>query len=125
MAKAKPRLSPSLHPTRVTQVNAFLRQNGVENVELRRYIYYFEFFGPPTYGWMTSSVRTDRLNSITLGEWLEKYRELERQNRSDPLGAKAAKKAQRETPNGGARSAASPKRLARSTVRRRGARRPR
>src|SRR5438132_513757 len=86
-------LSPSLRASRVTQVNAFLRQNGVEGVELRRHTYYFEFFGPPTYGWMTSSVLTDRLDSITLGEWLEKFRELERPNRSDPLGAKAAKKA--------------------------------
>jgi hypothetical protein len=92
MAKKKlTTLSGEKRPGRVTEVNAFLRENGVEGVELRRRGYYFDFFGPATYGWMMGVVPTAELGSMTLGEWLGKYRELERQNRSDPLGLKSVR----------------------------------
>ena len=87
---------PNLRPQRITQVNAFLRQNGIANVELRRHSYYFAFFGPPTYGWMTSSILTDRLDSMTLREWLAKFRELEKLNQGNVL-AKAIKSAVKGT----------------------------
>lgn len=93
MPAKPPNLPADLRPRRVTQVNAFLRQHDIGNVELRRHAYYFDFFGPPTYGWMTSSVLTDRLDSMSLGEWLAKYRELEKLNKGNALGKPVTKAA--------------------------------
>ena len=56
-------------------------------MELRRGSFYFEFWGASIMGWLNRVVMLDRLGALTLGEWLEKYRELEKQNRSaNPLG---------------------------------------
>ena len=68
-------------PKRLSQVNAFLRQHGIAGVELRRGRGYFDFWGMPIAHWLNRSVLVDRLEELSLQQWLDKYRELERQNR--------------------------------------------
>ena len=76
------RTSPSTRPRRITQVNEYLRQNAVKGIELRRGNFYFEFVGPSIAGWLNRIVQVKAINALTLREWIAKYRELEKQNRS-------------------------------------------
>src|SRR4051812_15521276 len=82
----------SVRPTRLPQVNNFLKQQGIDGVELERGHGYFTFWGMPIQHWLNRIVLGDRLDALTLDEWLEKYRQLEKQNRlSNPLDRAKAK----------------------------------
>ena|SRR5204863_1516686 len=83
----------SIRPTKLPQVNKFLQQQGIKNVRLERGHGYFQFWGVPIDKWLNRVVLADRLDAMTLNEWLEKYRELEEQNaRANPFAAKAKRK---------------------------------
>jgi hypothetical protein len=85
---AKP-IDGSLHPTKLPQVNKFLQQHGVKNIRLERGKGYFQFWGMPIEKWLNRVVLVDRLDELTLDEWLEKYRQLEEQNqRANPFAQK-------------------------------------
>ncbi|HEV8606825.1 MAG TPA: hypothetical protein VGQ99_15880 [Tepidisphaeraceae bacterium] len=84
--------SGSVRPTRLPQVNNYLRQHGIKDVRLDRGHGYFTFWGVPIDHWLNRVV-VGRLDALTLNDWLEKYRELEKQNKStNPLGAKKTSK---------------------------------
>jgi hypothetical protein len=90
--KQKP-LDGSTHPTKLPQVNKFLQQNGINNVRLERGHGYFTFWGVPIDDWLNRVVVVDRLDALTLDEWLEKYRQLEAQNKSaNPFQQKSKRK---------------------------------
>src|SRR3954463_363400 len=94
----KKKASPSgaIRPTKLPQVNKFLQQHGIEGVRLERGHGYFTFWGVPIDDWLNRIVVGDRLDALSLDEWLEKYRQLEQQNnRGNPLSA--AKKKTRTT----------------------------
>jgi len=83
----------SSRPTKLPQVNKYLQQHGIRNVRLERGHGYFTFWGVPIDDWLNRVVVVDRLDALTLGEWLEKYRQLEEQNmRANPFAAKSKKK---------------------------------
>jgi len=87
------KVAGSVRPMRLPQVNQFLRQEGIEGVDLERGYGYFTFWGMPIHNWLNRVVVVDRLDALTLGEWLEKFRQLEKQNsQANPLMAKPAKK---------------------------------
>jgi hypothetical protein len=75
------------------QVNQFLQQHGITNVRLERGHGYFTFWGVPIDKWLSRVVVVDRLDALTLQQWLEKYRELEKQNsRANPFAEKPKRK---------------------------------
>ena len=81
----------SSRPTKLPQVNKFLQQQGIKDVRLERGHGYFTFWGVPIDDWLNRIVVGDRLDALTLNQWLDKYRQLEQQNnRGNPL--EAAKK---------------------------------
>ena len=83
----------SSRPTKLPQVNKFLQQHGIENVRLERGHGYFTFWGVPIDQWLNRVVVVDRLDALTLEQWLEKYRQLEEQNkRANPLAEKSRRK---------------------------------
>jgi hypothetical protein len=83
-------LPASTRPTKLPQVNKFLQQHGIKNVRLERGHGYFQFWGMPIDKWLNRVVVVDRLNGLTLDEWLAKYRQLEQQNqRANPFQQKA------------------------------------
>jgi len=85
--------SGSTRPTKLPQVNKFLAQHGIKNVRLERGHGYFTFWGMPIDKWLNRVVMADRLGELTLDEWLEKYRELEKQNeRANPFAGKGKRK---------------------------------
>jgi hypothetical protein len=85
--------SGSVKPTRLPQVNQFLRQNGIEGVELERGHGYFTFWGMPIHDWLNRIVVVDRLDALTLDEWLGKFQELKKQNESgNPVAPRKLKK---------------------------------
>ena len=94
--KSTAKAAGSVRPTRVTQVNQFLREHGIKDVGLERGHGYFSFWGMPIHAWLNRIVMAERLDTLTLNQWLEKYRELEKQNKSDPLGAKKTKARRRK-----------------------------
>ncbi|HEV8377315.1 MAG TPA: hypothetical protein VGP99_00575, partial [Tepidisphaeraceae bacterium] len=78
----------SIRPMKLPQVNKFLQHHGIRDVRLERGHGYFTFWGVPIDDWLNRIVVGDRLDALTLEQWLEKYRQLERQNaRGNPLGA--------------------------------------
>src|SRR6185295_15690787 len=87
MAEKKQKvLDGSIRPMKLPQVNKFLQQHGIEGVRLERGHGYFTFWGVPIDDWLNRIVVGDRLDALTLDEWLEKYRQLEQQhNRGNPL----------------------------------------
>ena len=83
----------SIRPAKLPQVNKFLQQHGVKNVRLERGHGYFTFWGVPIDDWLNRVVVVDRLDALTLNEWLEKYRQLEEQNaRANPFAEKPKRK---------------------------------
>ena len=83
----------AIRPTKLPQVNKFLREHGIEDVRLERGHGYFTFWGVPIDDWLNRVVLLDRLDALTLEEWLKKYRELEEQNmRTNPFAAKSKRK---------------------------------
>jgi hypothetical protein len=89
---AKP-IDGSLHPTKLPQVNKFLQQHGIKNIRLERGHGYFQFWGMPIDKWLNRLVVVDRLDALTLNEWLAKYRQLEEQNqRANPFQKKSTRK---------------------------------
>ncbi len=81
-------LGASIRPTKLPQVNKFLQQHGIKDVRLERGHGYFTFWGVPIDDWLNRIVVGDRLDALTLEQWLEKYRQLEQQNnRGNPLAA--------------------------------------
>src|SRR4051812_6493165 len=92
-AKNAAAISGSSRPTKLPQVNKFLQQHGIKDVRLERGHGYFTFWGVPIDDWLNRIVVGDRVDALTLDEWLEKYRQLEQQHhRGNPLSA-AKKKA--------------------------------
>ncbi len=86
--KQKP-VDGSTRPAKLPQVNKFLQQQGIKNVRLERGHGYFTFWGVPIDDWLNRVVVVDRLDALTLNDWLEKYRQLEAQNnRANPFAAK-------------------------------------
>src|SRR5881296_206746 len=80
----------SIRPTKLPQVNKFLQQHGIKNVRLERGHGYFTFWGVPIDKWLNRVVVGERLDALTLDEWLEKYRQLEEQNqRANPFQGKS------------------------------------
>ena len=87
-AKKPAAISGTMRPTKLPQVNNFLQQHGINGVRLERGHGYFTFWGVPIDEWLNRIVVGDRLDTLTLDQWLEKYRQLEQQNdRGNPLGA--------------------------------------
>jgi len=83
----------SIRPTKLPQVNKFLQQHGIEGVRLERGHGYFTVWGVPIDDWLNRVVMVDRLDAMTLDQWLEKYRELEEQNkRANPFAQKSKRK---------------------------------
>jgi len=81
-------ISGAARPTKLPQVNKFLQQHGIADVRLERGHGYFTFWGVPIDDWLNRIVVGDRLDALTLNQWLEKYRQLEQQNnRGNPLEA--------------------------------------
>jgi len=79
----------SIRPTKLPQVNKFLQQHGIKDVRLERGHGYFQFWGMPIDDWLNRVVVVDRLDGLTLDEWLEKYRQLEEQDqRANPFAVK-------------------------------------
>jgi hypothetical protein len=78
--KPQTKADGSVKPTRVSQVNSFLRQHGLKDVTLERGHGYFTFWGMPIDRWLNRVVLVEGLDELTLDQWLEKYRELEKQN---------------------------------------------
>jgi len=90
-------MAGSIKPTRLPQVNNFLRQHGIADVRLERGHGYFTFWGVPIDHWLNRIVVGDRLDALTLDEWLEKYRQLEKQNkRANPLNGVSGKSRSRK-----------------------------
>ncbi len=86
-------LAGSTRPTKLPQVNKFLQQHGIQKVRLERGHGYFTFWGMPIDNWLNRVVVVDRLDELTLDQWLEKYRELEKQNqRANPFEEKPKRK---------------------------------
>src|SRR3954462_9876207 len=80
----------SIRPTKLPQVNKFLQQHGIKNIRLERGHGYFQFWGMPIDKWLNRLVVVDRLDALTLDEWLAKYRQLEEQNqRANPFAKKS------------------------------------
>jgi hypothetical protein len=76
----------STRPTKLPQVNKFLQRHGIKDVRLERGHGYFTFWGVPIDDWLNRVVVVDRLDALTLEQWLAKYRQLEEQNqRANPL----------------------------------------
>jgi hypothetical protein len=94
MPEKKPRpIEGSLHPTKLPQVNKFLQQHGIKNIRLERGHGYFQFWGVSIDKWLNRVVVVDRLDALTLDEWLGKYRQLEKQNqRANPFQEKSKRK---------------------------------
>jgi 7,8-dihydro-6-hydroxymethylpterin-pyrophosphokinase len=90
MAEKKEKaITASVRPAKLPQVNKFLQQHGIEGVRLERGHGYFTFWGVPIDDWLNRVVVVDRLDALTLDQWLEKYRELEKQNnRANPFAEK-------------------------------------
>ena len=84
--------SGSIRPTRLPQVNQFLQQHGIKNVRLERGHGYFSFWGMPIDKWLNRVVVLDRLDALTLNEWLEKFRQLEKQHSGANLFQEKQKK---------------------------------
>ena|SRR5438094_930196 len=83
----------SIRPTKLPRVNKFLQQHGIKDVRLERGHGYFQFWGMPIDKWLNRVVVVDRLDALTLDEWLWKYRQLEEQNqRANPFAGKARQK---------------------------------
>jgi hypothetical protein len=79
----------SIRPAKLPQVNKFLQQHGFKDVRLERGHGYFTFWGVPIDKWLNRVVVVDRLDALTLDQWLEKYRHLEEQNRrANPFAEK-------------------------------------
>jgi hypothetical protein len=91
--KKQTAMEGSLRPTKLPQVNKSLQQHGIKNVRLERGKGYFQFWGVPIDKWLNRVVVVDRLDALTLDEWLAKYRQLEQQNqRANPFTGKTRKK---------------------------------
>lgn len=83
----------STRPTKLPQVNKFLQQHGIKSVRLERGHGYFQFWGMPIDNWLNRVVVVDRLDALTLDQWLAKYRQLEEQNhRPNPFAEKSKRK---------------------------------
>ena len=83
----------STRPAKLPQVNKFLQQHGIEGVRLERGHGYFTFWGVPIDDWLNRVVVVDRLDALTLDQWLEKYWELEKQNKqANPFTEKPKRK---------------------------------
>jgi 7,8-dihydro-6-hydroxymethylpterin-pyrophosphokinase len=83
----------SIRPAKLPQVNKFLEQHGIANVRLERGHGYFTLWGVPIDDWLNRVVVVDRLDALTLDQWLEKYRQLEEQNRrANPFAEKPKQK---------------------------------
>jgi hypothetical protein len=79
----------SIRPTKLPQVNKFLHQHGIKDVRLERGHGYFTFWGVPIDKWLSRVIVVDRLDALTLNEWLARYRQLEEQNeRANPFAVK-------------------------------------
>jgi len=83
----------SIRPTKLPQVIKFLQQHGIKDVRLERGHGYFTFWGVPIDDWLNRVVVIDRLDALTLDQWLEKYWQLEEQNkRANPFAGKAKRR---------------------------------
>ena len=83
----------SIRPTKLPQVNKFLQQHGIKDVRLERGHGYFTFWGAAIDQWLNRVVVVDRLDAMTLAEWLGKYRQLEEQNQSaNPFQGKSKRR---------------------------------
>src|SRR3954471_5396102 len=60
----------SIRPTKLPQVNKFLQQQGIKNVRLERGQGYFQFWGMPIDKWLNRVVLVDRLDELSLDEWV-------------------------------------------------------
>jgi hypothetical protein len=93
--KKQQSLDGSIRPAKLPQVKKFLQQHGIKDVRLERGQGYFTFWGIPIDKWLSRVVVVDRLDALTLHEWLEKYRQLEAQNKSaNPFAARSKRKKQ-------------------------------
>ena len=83
MAKAKQKnLNPHATPRTIRDVTRFLAQSGIEGVSLERGRGFFYFVGVPVHNWLNRTVVTPALTSHTLGQWLQEYRQMAKQNAS-------------------------------------------
>jgi len=94
MPQKKPTpIDGSTRPTKLPQINKFLQQHGIKSVRLERGHGYFQFWGIPIDKWLSRVVVVDRLDALTLDQWLAKFRQLEEQNhRANPFTQKPARK---------------------------------
>jgi hypothetical protein len=98
MAKAKKKLDAKATPRSIGDVTRFLAQSGVEGVSLERGRGFFYFVGVPVHNWLNRTIVTPDLGSRTLGEWLEEYRTMAKQNASaDPFATKQTKRRKKAT----------------------------
>jgi hypothetical protein len=92
MAKAKQKLDPKATPRSIRDVTRFLAQSGVEGVSLERGRGFFYFVGAPVLNWLNRTVVTPDLRGRTLGQWLEEYRRMAKQDASaDPFTPKPSR----------------------------------
>ena len=54
----------AIRPTKLPQVNKFLREHGIEDVRLERGHGYFTFWGVPIDDWLNRVVLLDRLDAL-------------------------------------------------------------
>jgi N12 class adenine-specific DNA methylase len=64
-------------PRSLKQLNTFLRKNGMpKELEIVKGDGYFYVYGEPTGRWAETSIYTNTLESLTLGQWLSSYQDL-------------------------------------------------
>jgi hypothetical protein len=98
MSKARPKLGAKATPHSIRDVSRFLAQEEVEGVRLERGRGFFYFVGVPVHNWLNRTVVTPDLGSRTLGQWLEEYRRMEKQNAgADPFAPRQAKPRKKAT----------------------------
>ena len=100
MTKAKKEnLHPQTMPRTIRDVTRFLAQSGVEGVSLERGRGFFYFVGVPVHNWLNRTVVTPTLATRTLGQWLDQYRRMEKQNASpNPFTPPTAKRRKARKP---------------------------
>jgi cation transport regulator ChaC len=78
------RMDGSVRPTRATQVNAYLAENGFPGVMLHRSARdaYCHFYGGDTDYWDDTSVYVPRISDLTLDAWLAEARRLAQTKRN-------------------------------------------
>jgi hypothetical protein len=97
-AKTKKQLDSKATPRSVRDVSRFFAQSGIEDVRLERGRGFFYFIGVPVHNWLNRAVVSPDLGSRTLGQWLEEYRRMAKQNAGrDPFGVPTTRQRKKNT----------------------------